>query len=1694
MSDIDIGLERLKRRIDGYGRIKEMENYDLEILQKSNLIAQQKSALAGERKKKDFYISVQTNVYKLQKIDQNIALAEKKVENLGGLNPSKDVWENLPQQLELKNELNEKRGGIKECEDKSEFIDKQINLAQDEIKRLQMKIKEAEDMISLKKGEKKEIEAEKSEIEKALFKKNSDLSGKYDDDQKKVLLLLKEQSEARNKRCNILAHFAQEDKCFPSFKDSCDMKDYLDKNKSIILVVKTAEDALNDLEKEKRILENNQARRFQKLDEEQKKMLRLFGQSYDNISTPRPISDEESEDDGCPQNGLNLNKEGNFSPPAVESEESLNCSILSQSAAETSNLANEVIKVGESATVQSIIPVDKVNRMCQGAIGPIEPVAGVNTSGQGALGPCGPINKVATFDQGAIGPSGQEDEVNASGHGALVPCGPINEVATFNQGAIGPSGQKDEENASGHGALGSCGPINEVATFDQGVIGPSGQKNEVYTSGQEALGPCGQLNEVATFDQGANGSSGQNDEVYTSGQEALGPCGQLNKVATFDQGANGPSGQKDEVYTSGQGALGPCGQLNEVATFDQGANGPSGQEDKVGNFVTTLKKQDGNPVSKKSGNRSPSLIEKCSPQEKGCPETDFLAPLTPQTPPGMSSKECEAAVRTITLDIGKTQEFMQVCLNESFDSEDQGDTYLNTDLNTPQPAFKGDTEDRDILNVLLQNDGKTLPAQQRTAQGLQDFYDAECGRQGGILVENTQIPNPIDDTQIPIPTLDYMSISPKQSEGNSNNDREDNQVESEDDCIMETVMETQFDPPPRPIHYTGVDKKTGEKCHFQRIHPCPSKDNIPGEIRAQLTFSGGVELYLKDGEEAATSMEVLQRDMKVFPHPLKNDDDEEEFVRSKKNMVPPAFSESNNAEPSVLKNSPEIKGSKGKNEMLETYRNEPSSPQAKGPQAKSLQTNDPKATSPQATGPQATGSKTTGPETTSLKTTDTKITSPQATCPQATSSKTRGPQEKSPQRKNPKATSPQIMGPHSKNPQAMSPQAIDPKAIGPQATGTNSTGPHSKSPEATGPYTKGPNTTDSPKATSPKATELKATSPKATGPKTTGSIPNKNIDYTDPLALGKNAAGPSKPLDKVSKLSKIATGQSGPVGQEKPDESLQQIKVIESTSKKERDLQKQKKGKTIDLTKKSKKRALGKMFDEYRDQRFIEIINESNSQIDESFIEKTNKSLNCKAKPKDESVKKRYFSKDPDPKNESNTGHNKTKAGNSLGHEREIEENSQKSLSSDDCRRSLHSDSNSDNESSCDSDNGSKEKRASKYDSKNSFHEESDSEYGSETDEKPKKEKRAWRYSQKTEGTTPEKRKRENSCEKDQSSSRERESYRERDSYQKANKKQREHSHDNGYYAREENNYHSDLYEPGAIACSQSTSDQRKVERKGEFHSFSGEQGYNGQRGGGSMKFTPENHNFSGKRGQRGFQGSKRSDWQSERGRGGYPNSSQGRGSSFTNTNNTNQSRGGLAHYGFNQNHQNNAALMRKTNLSILNYDSKIIKSRVLKRLCIACDMLTRCKASQDLQAHFRNGLCRQLNQNFIIDCKNNMSYTCKFCSLSFEAFEIAASHLFKLHPTEHVECNQCDEKITFDDLKSHKLFSHLFKLENNYFSCKKCHRKSLAREFILHISEVHNYQLKIINRAHIEKFLVVQTKLDIPYLMLEKEQLLVHG
>ena len=718
MSDIDIGLERLKRRIDGYSKIKEMENYDLEILSKSNLISQQRFALAGERQKKDFYIEVQTGVYNLQKIDQNILLNEQKVENLGGLNPSKDVWENLPPQLELKKILNDKRGGIKECEDKSEFIDKQIDLAQDEIKRLQMKIKEAEDMISLKKGEKKEIEAEKSEIEKSLMKRSSDLSGKYDDDQKKVLLLLREQSEARNKRCKILANFAQAHKCFPSFKDSCDMKEYLDKNKSIISVVSTAEEALNHLVTEKKILEKNQSRRFEHLDDEQKKMLRLFGQSYDNISTPRPASDHESEDEGL-QNGPHLNEEGTFSPPG-ESEESLNF--------------DEDSTLGQGP-IEACGPVAEESALGQGPIEACGPVAEESTLGQGPIEACVPVAKASSLGMGPIGPCGLEDEMSTS---------------ILGQSAAEASILVDKESTLGQGPIEACGPVAEESILGQGPIEACGPMAKASSLGLGPTGPCGSVDEVATL-----------------GQVAIRRCGQENEVATLGKGAIGPCGQEDKVNTLGQGALGPCGQENEVNTSGQGALKLCGPVDEVGNLAPTLKKQDEDPISKKSGNKNPSFIEKSLPLAKGCPEKDFLAPLTPQTPPGMSSTECEAAVRTITLDIGKTQEFMQVCLNESFDSVDEGDNYLTTDLNTPQPAYKGDTDDRDILNVLLENDGKTLPEQQRTAPGLQDFYNAECGRQGGVLV---------DDTQIPIPTLDYMSISPKESEVISNNDREDIQV------------------------------------------------------------------------------------------------------------------------------------------------------------------------------------------------------------------------------------------------------------------------------------------------------------------------------------------------------------------------------------------------------------------------------------------------------------------------------------------------------------------------------------------------------------------------------------------------------------------------------------------------------------------------------------------------------------------------------------------------------------------------------------------------------------------------------------------------------------------------------------------------------------------------------------------------------
>ena len=197
------------------------------------------------------------------------------------------------------------------------------------------------------------------------------------------------------------------------------------------------------------------------------------------------------------------------------------------------------------------------------------------------------------------------------------------------------------------------------------------------------------------------------------------------------------------------------------------------------------------------------------------------------------------------------------------------------------------------------------------------------------------------------------------------------------------------------------------------------------------------------------------------------------------------------------------------------------------------------------------------------------------------------------------------------------------------------------------------------------------------------------------------------------------------------------------------------------------------------------------------------------------------------------------------------------------------------------------------------------------------------------------------------------------------------------------------------------------------------------------------------------------------------------------------------AHTNAGPSHLNNTQILRKSLIFFSNLDHEIIKSRVVKRSCLWCSELLRCRQNNDLSNHLRKGLCKELNKFFHITCEENLSYSCKFCAIVFIDFDVAAGHVLKDHSDKSVICNLCKESIVLSQYKLHKLEAHFFSLENTTFECKKCDFLGQAHPFLQHIVDLHGYNLSIINRSHIEKFLVKKNSLELVFLMYNKETML---
>ena len=165
------------------------------------------------------------------------------------------------------------------------------------------------------------------------------------------------------------------------------------------------------------------------------------------------------------------------------------------------------------------------------------------------------------------------------------------------------------------------------------------------------------------------------------------------------------------------------------------------------------------------------------------------------------------------------------------------------------------------------------------------------------------------------------------------------------------------------------------------------------------------------------------------------------------------------------------------------------------------------------------------------------------------------------------------------------------------------------------------------------------------------------------------------------------------------------------------------------------------------------------------------------------------------------------------------------------------------------------------------------------------------------------------------------------------------------------------------------------------------------------------------------------------------------------------------------------AEVYRKTPLNSLNYNDNLKSSAVLNRCCICCDSISRLSQNQNLSSHYRFGNCKVMNFNFEETIGSTLKFKCIFCAEIFTCCEQKAYHFMHKHGDETITCSVCFKTVKVNNLKKHKLW-HLEEVEENEkLNCMSCSFKGVARDFIDHITSIHNFAISKINRHQLEYF-----------------------
>ena len=297
----------LSLRQQYYAKIEELKRADGQLVTLIRGIKRQREELDSLLKEQFVLQEVQRTVDKIEEHEQQIELGKEEIKKITGTTDlqvaktlKRDVWLKLPDQVKL---VQEKMKRVEEIE----ILKKQADLAEIEKMKIEAdleafkmefekKVLSYEKCILEKNNQKNLALSKKQNAERCLEECSSVLEQKFDADSGKIASISRELVLETEKRSEVIQSLIDNGIASNTLTTKRRMKNYLEERSNSMDLIHSANLALTDLLKQRTDLEDAQSRRFLDLKNQDERismtqaqrLIPLEGQSYDNISTPRP--------------------------------------------------------------------------------------------------------------------------------------------------------------------------------------------------------------------------------------------------------------------------------------------------------------------------------------------------------------------------------------------------------------------------------------------------------------------------------------------------------------------------------------------------------------------------------------------------------------------------------------------------------------------------------------------------------------------------------------------------------------------------------------------------------------------------------------------------------------------------------------------------------------------------------------------------------------------------------------------------------------------------------------------------------------------------------------------------------------------------------------------------------------------------------------------------------------------------------------------------------------------------------------------------------------------------------------------------------------------------------------------------------------------------------------------------------------